>query len=570
MRLKVGHKVFSIALVLLVLMTVVAVISVRLISGVSEELATVSTRNLPASHAVARANVHILEQAIVLQRLLVAAESRSIDADDVAREEQAFKALGGKVRAEFAAARRLYHATPARTKGAAVALQRIEQALRAIEVKHQVLEGYARRIITEVFVSEAGAVSTFRSDLDRAQDEIDRGIDAFRRVVEGLAQASVDRAERDEMTVLNTNTALTALAALLGILFAALITRGLVRSVGNLVFGTKEVEEGKLDTSVEVTSSDEVGYLTRSFNGMVGELRLKERIKDTFGKYMDPRVVAGLLDHPEIAEPGGEHQVMTVFFVDLKGFTSITERLAADDTVAVVNQFFDTTTNAIHDNNGVVDKFMGDAVMAYWGPPFTGADEHAALGCRAALEVIEGLEGFRRNAFEILGDAADGVEIDLRIGLSSGEMIVGTMGSEVARNFTVMGDPVNLGSRLEGANKAYGTRVLVSEWTREMAGGAADFREIDMVRVVGKKEPVRVYELLTSDAAVKGDPAARFEAGLEAYRRQAWNEAETAFTDCLDLVPGDGASATFLERVAHLRAEPPPADWDGVWIFEKK
>ena len=570
MRLKVGHKIFSIAVVLLILMMVVAVVSVRLIAGVGEELATVSTRNLPASHAVARANVHILEQGIVLQRLLVAAESRSIDADDVAREEQAFKARGSKVRAEFATARRLYRATPTGTKAAAVSVQQIEQALRAIEAKHQVLEGYARRVITEVFTSEAGAVSTFRSDLDQAQDQIDREIDAFRRVVEGLAQASVDRAERDEATVLSTNTILTVLAALLGLLFAALVTRGLVRSVGNLVFGTKEVEDGKLDTSLEVISSDEVGYLTRSFNVMVGELRLKERIKDTFGKYMDPRIVAGLLDHPEIVEPGGEHRVMTVFFVDLKGFTSISERLAADDTVAIVNQFFDTTTNAIHDNMGVVDKFMGDAVMAYWGPPFTGADEHAALGCRAALEVIEGLEGFRRHAFEILGDNADGIEIDLRIGLSSGEMIVGTMGSEVARNFTVMGDPVNLGSRLEGANKAYGTRVLVSQWTREMAGDGIDFREIDTIRVVGKKESVRVYELLTSDAAVKGDPAARFEAGLEAYRRQDWDDAEVAFKACLDLAPGDGASATFLERVAHLRADPPPGDWDGVWVFEKK
>lgn len=172
---------------------------------------------------------------------------------------------------------------------------------------------------------------------------------------------------------------------------------------------------------------------------MVGELRLKERIKDTFGKYMDRRIVSNLLDHPEFAEPGSERREMTVMFIDLKGFTSISEALEPNDFVKMINRFFSHMTDAISENKGVVDKFMGDAVMAYWAPPFAGGDEHAHLACRAAVEALDYLEKFRDDVKRELGEKAIDLDIDLRIGVSTGEMIVGTVGSRVSMNYTIMG-----------------------------------------------------------------------------------------------------------------------------------
>jgi adenylate cyclase len=230
-------------------------------------------------------------------------------------------------------------------------------------------------------------------------------------------------------------------------------------------------------------------------------------------------------------------------------------------------------TEAISDNSGVVDKFMGDAVMAYWGPPFTGPDEHAGLACRAAAQALEHLVRFRQDVARELGAEADGLDIDLRIGVSTGDMIVGTIGSKASRSFTVMGDPVNLGSRLEGANKAYGTHVLISERTRELAAADANARELDLIRVKGKAEPTRIYELLPpaeGQALLPAPDEAPFQAGLDAYRRQDWEAAERAFREILEAQPDDSASSIYLERITHLRSEPPPRGWDGVWVFETK
>jgi adenylate cyclase len=288
---------------------------------------------------------------------------------------------------------------------------------------------------------------------------------------------------------------------------------------------------------------------------------------------MDPRIVTNLLDNPEIAELGGERREMTVMFIDLKGFTSISEALAPDDLVKMINRFFGHMTDAISDNNGVVDKFMGDAVMAYWGPPFTEVDEHAGMACRAALQALEHLELFRSDVKQELGDKAEGLDIDLRIGISTGEMIVGTVGSRVSMSFTIMGDPVNLGARLEGANKAYGTRAMISERTRELAGNDIAVRELDLIRVKGKSEPTRVYELLSvrdEQLALPAPACEFFPAGLKAYRRQAWDHSSAAFKACLESNPYDSAAAVYLERITQLRAKPPRSNWDGVWEFETK
>jgi len=569
MHLNIGQKIFGIALVVLALMLAVAIYSIRITAGISNDLAIVAGKQLPISEAVSRINVRILEQGVVLQRLFVRAGEHANLVTDTSR----FMVLDGEIGVEFKAALGLIEAEERATPTARQTLKVLEKDLLAIEREYQVFEDHGRLLVKLEASDERALFDTLLPALNNKQDAIDVEIANLRRHVEDMTNAAVLRTQAEERKLLTVNSALTALATLLGLLFAGLVTRALVRNVRNLVAGTQAVEAGELDTELEIISSDEIGKLAGSFNAMVGGLRLKERIQNTFGKYMDPRIVSNLLDNPEFAEPGGEKREMTVLFIDLKGFTSISEKLAANDLVNLINDFFSLMTEVIAANKGVVDKYMGDAVMAYWGPPFTGPDEHAALACKAALEGLERLKTFREHVKAQLGKEADDLDIDLRIGVSTGDMIVGTIGSKASMNFTVMGDPVNLGSRLEGASKAYGTRVLISERTHELAGNQFVSREIDLIRVKGKLEPTRVYELMAEQGATLALPALAmdgFKSGVAAYRDQQWGIAEGAFKACLELSAGDPPSAVYLQRISHLKETPPPPDWDGVWVFESK
>jgi adenylate cyclase len=264
---------------------------------------------------------------------------------------------------------------------------------------------------------------------------------------------------------------------------------------------------------------------------------------------------------------------MTVFFSDLAGFTALCEQLTPDGAVRFLNQYFTLMSGPIRDCQGILDKFIGDAIMAFWGPPFTGESEHAALACASALEQMSRLDQFRRMLPDLLGIRKGLPAISVRMGIATGDVTVGSIGSDAARGFTVIGDTVNLASRLEGANKEYGTGVLISEDTWRLAQDAVEVRELDSIRVAGKTEAVRVFELLGRKGGLDRPTAElrdRFALGLEEYRRGAWNQAEASFAACLKLNAGDGPSQAFLARLERLRADPAARQADGVWTLTKK
>ncbi|HET6969624.1 MAG TPA: adenylate/guanylate cyclase domain-containing protein, partial [Phenylobacterium sp.] len=268
----------------------------------------------------------------------------------------------------------------------------------------------------------------------------------------------------------------------------------------------------------------------------------------------------------------GQKELATVYFSDMAGFTSISERLAPATVVALVNGYFSEMSRPIRDRHGLIDKYIGDGIMAFWAPPFSEARDQAALACAAALEQFERLEDFRRRVPDITGLRRDAPLIDMRVGLATGEVLVGSIGSEISRSFTVMGDTVNFGSRLEGANKAYGTHILIDQRTREMAGGAVEAREIDLVAVVGREEPLRVFELAALAGALPAERAELFGLYAEAlasYRKGDWVGAERGFLAAIKRAPDDGPSKAMLERTRQLRAAPPPA-WDGAWRLTSK
>jgi adenylate cyclase len=403
-------------------------------------------------------------------------------------------------------------------------------------------------------------------------DDVLRLVDTISGEINAFVEASAQRVAESQKTAMQASILMTASAGLVGLMLAWLISRGLTRPIIRLQAGARAVGAGLLeDAHVLVTSRDEVGDVTHAFNTMVVDLREKERIKETFGQYVDPRVVADLIGGGTHSS-SGEKQIATLFFSDIIGFSAIAERLAPSTLVDLVNAYFSEMSQPISDNTGIIDKYIGDAIMAFWVPPFVDATKQAELACRAALEQYAKLEAFRLQVPDVIGLRRDIPLIDFRAALSTGEVVVGSVGSETARSFTVMGDTVNQASRLEAANKIYGTRLLIDHETFSRAGRAFETRQIDDIIVLGRLQSIRIYELVS--LAGELDPTRRrafdlYEEGLEHYRVAKWDMAEMALQAALELSPNDGPSRTLLARIAQFRRAE-PEDWTGVWSMISK
>ena len=238
-----------------------------------------------------------------------------------------------------------------------------------------------------------------------------------------------------------------------------------------------------------------------------------------------------------------------------------------------MNRYLSAMSAPIRQHEGIIDKYIGDAIMAYWGPPFTADTDQARLASIAALNMSELIPQLRHELPELLGVRSLPAPFDIRIGIATGEALVGSIGSELMMSYTVMGDTVNLASRLEGANKAYGSRILVSEATVRGAQAEIEVREIDRVVLVGQTQPQTLFEIMgRKDALTASQSALRdhYADGLAAYRGRQWADARRAFMAALDAIPDDGPSLTFIKRLDSFTAAPPGDDWDGVWRLEQK
>jgi len=368
------------------------------------------------------------------------------------------------------------------------------------------------------------------------------------------------------------NWGITFAAALLALILAIVLTRNLVGPLKKLLYGAKAIENGDLSIQVQVSSADEIALLTKSFNYMVLGLKEKETIKEKFGQYIDPKVVSKLLDS---AHQEGEKRVMTIFFSDIQGFTELNEYLAPDRVVKLLNYYISMMSEPIRKNKGIIDKYIGDAIMAFWGPPFTGDSEHTELACVAALEQQALMEQFRKDLPEVIGlrKSLLNFNFNVRMGICTGDVIVGSIGAESAKNYTVIGDTVNLASRLEAANKFYGTNLIISGETIETIRDRMEARELDVIRVAGKTEPVRIYELLGRKGEVGAmmlEVRDHFARGLAYYRQQQWMKARECFELCLKTNPEDAPSKVFISRLEILQSNAPGSDWDAIWNFSEK
>ena len=574
MKISVGVKVFSVVLVLLALVSAVAWINARAAREVESLIENIHSSYVPAYGELARANLRSVEEGLFVRRLIIVKLQSPDDKAAMADLEKKIGEKSADADTEFEAARRTIAreiADPA-SFGDKLALSRLDTRIEFLQQHHADYEKVRASLDAAI---ERGDTVTWKfqlQQLDQLRDELNAETEVTRHEMLVLLDNASRTAADAQTSTVEYGLVLLGLALAIGAIAAGIFTIGLVRPLRRLLRGTVAVQQGALETEIPVTSRDEVGELTASFNAMVRELRSKARIRETFGRYVDPRIVEGLIENTDVLAGGGDRRVMTVFFCDMKGFTGVSEGMTPAGMVRIVNRYLATMSEPIRRHRGIIDKYIGDAIMAFWGPPFTQAEEQAVLACMAGLEQLAALESYRAELPELMGIKRVPL-IDMRIGVATGEVIVGNIGSDVSMSYTVMGDAVNLASRLEGANKAYGTRFLVNARTAEMAGDLFEFREIDQILVDGKQEPEHVYEV----AGRRGElsPALRvllerFAEGLAAYRRRDWKEASTAFAAALESIPTDGPSKIFLARVEQLQANPPPADWNGVWVLGEK
>ncbi len=311
-----------------------------------------------------------------------------------------------------------------------------------------------------------------------------------------------------------------------------------------------------------------VSYVGSTVYNYVTERKQKVLIKSMFSRYVNPTIVEELVAHPEKLRLGGERRELTVFFSDIENFTRISEKMPPEDLVTVLNDYLSVMTSLILGNNGTLDKYEGDAIVAFWGAPVPQPD-HALRACRTAVQMQRSLRDLMQEWRE-----KERPLLNTRIGINTGEVIVGNMGGANRFDYTVIGDSVNLGARLEGANKQYRTSVMISEATYRKVGEKVLARELDMLVVAGKTEPIRVYELLglAGDGVPPGlaEFSDHYRKGLELYRQREWKAAIAAFERALQVTPTDYPAKMYIERSRLYLAAPPPDDWNGAFVLQSK
>jgi adenylate cyclase len=461
----------------------------------------------------------------------------------------------------------------------AIELARIEPILRTILKEHQQFTQLSLSLLSnsakEIIANKNNIYKIQLQQLDSQEKYLYETLNTLVVHLEDFVQQQAHhiKSQDDARLLLSWEILFIALSAfVIGTVLSLFSIQRILVPIQKLKINAQFVAKGILDIEMSPSSKDEVGELTIAFNYMVKGLQDRENIKKTFSSYVDPRIARHLMSSNN-KDQAGDRRIMTVFFSDIEGFTSISEQLTPETLVKFINQYLSEMSIPIQDEEGVIDKFIGDAIMAYWGTPFVNDDTQAISACRAGLVSLQRLTSLQEQIPDIVGLRVGAPKINIRIGIATGPVLIGNIGSKKIRNYTIMGDTVNLAARLESASKTYGTVMLLNEETSRRVKDELLLREIDRIAVKGKEEPTRIFEPLGEMSSVSQlDQKLKevFEQALLAYRAQQWEEASQLFTDCLSIKTNDAPSKVFLKRIQQLQNNPPSENWDGVFKMISK
>lgn len=408
-----------------------------------------------------------------------------------------------------------------------------------------------------------GAFDHYPSPFDRQSP----GVEVHTNVMDNLLQGDYLKFLSWPVTVLVILGAIWGVIALAGLppwlgglcVFGGLALLGILDYI--LFLKTYRLE------LVAPSFSGVAAFMVLSVQRIIAEQRAKQQIQGMFGQYVSPEVVGILVKDPSKIKLGGDKREMSAFFLDIAHFTSISEKMSPEALVQFLNKYLSALTEVIHRNNGVVDKYIGDCIMAFWNAPLD-EPNHRALACLSAVECIEVLNKLNSELDPGLSEKPD-----IRIGLNSGPMVVGNTGSEKKKAYTVLGDEVNLASRLEGANKYFGSSIMASESVYKEAADVVEARELGKVRVVGKEVPILVYELLARKDRLPEDrknALTFYNEGIKLFKAKKFKEAKSKFEAGLKVLPDDKPARFYVKTCEEHLLKPPSADWDGVFNLTAK
>lgn len=557
---------------LLVLFAAALAFTLVLIDDSSSELEGIEQYHLPLTKNMNLLDIYTFEMEIIAHMVVHGGLSRE---SNLVRQERA-KELMAKVDQIFEQSKNLAEEgsnDPRNDLHDRLAMARLIGTIQTLESQTQGFMRVAMEAVVYGLDAKKAEANKALSLLGE-YEELNPVFEFLRVKATELTASSILETNVNIHHIIRANLILFALAGGLGFFVFLGITGRLQTAFRRLTSAFHETADGKYSEPLPVTSKDEIGDLTTSFNTMVEQLKSKERLREAFGHFLDPRIVANVVN-PETGElrQSAERRKVTIFFSDIAGFSGIGEQLTADNTVGLLNHYFTAATQCIRDHHGIVDKFIGDAVMAFWASPFSEGESHARDACLACLEMRPAFAKIEDEISQITGLRKNTPKFHVRMALATGDTLIGTIGSATTKSFTVIGDTVNIASRLEGVNKVYGTDLIVNEDCYRLAEVDVEAREIDLLTVYGKTEPVRIYELLSLVGQLDSTTAQLRDAyalALDLYRHQKWTEAEKAFQKCLSIRKSDGPSLEFLTRIATFSRTPPPKDWNGVWQTASK
>jgi class 3 adenylate cyclase len=571
-RQTIAAKIYGLAIILLLLTIALACFLLFEVTRTTQDLTVVANFDVPLTQSLGRLHEFGLRRRLAFERWFGALNAPQPNPEVVTEATRNYALFTRKLTDEFSTARHIISAYPKNAPGSQT-LAEVATLLDQIQPAYEIINNRQREVLDMQVAGQHDKANQQLNLLNDIQSTVQNQRELVNSKMAAWSGSAAKATEQRERTVFWLTIAATTSTVLLGMAVAALITNRLSRPVRSLAIAMRDVQQGNLNIQLPVGSTDEVGRLTDAFNFFVKELRSKERMKQTFGKYIDPRILEQVLAQPGAETVAGGRRDMTVLFADLIGFTGLSERLTPLLMVTLLNRHFGLQALAVQEHHGIVDKFVGDCVMAFWGPPFVKPEEHAVLACCSAQAQLAALDTLRRELPDITGLRRDLPAIDLCIGICTGEVVVGNIGSENTRSYTVIGDTVNLSARLERANRVYGTQILVSETTAKAIGSQFEMREIDTISVKGKTETTRILELMSAAGQLSEDLARlreRYEQARQAYLAQEWDLAEATFRECLQIRPSDGPSRVFLERIQVFRRNSPGKDWNGVWQLVEK
>ena len=570
-----GAKFVGLTAGLILLLSLTAIISLRNSAETVRQIGSVVDFAIPAYGALARSHIRSLEQAVELRRSLLLAQDPAVSDDAIATHVHAFLTARTEFHREVADAERLLESQRDSTSSERVAadLQRLTEALTGLSTLTQTYEKEADACLAAISARSLPEARQRLVTIDGLRQQLGERLEAMRAGMFATLKVISKEAQDAEVRALVATIVVFVLSSILGLGVAAVGAMRVIRSIKSVVLGAEAVEGGNLDTRIQIASRDEIGRLAASFNRMTDGLRMRDRIRETFGRYVDRRIAEQLIEFHNLVAEGGDRREVAVMFCDLAGFAALSERVEAEQLVRFLNAYFSLIAREIAATEGIIDKYIGDGVMAYWCPPFVPQDEVALRSADAALLCLGKMPIITAASREIFDDGAQAYDPRIRIGIASGQSITGSIGAEERRNYTVIGDTVNLASRIEGANRLYRTSNLVCGRTAEAIRASFELREIDTVLLPGIDAPQAIFEIVGRAGQVSAEQQelrALYELALSAYRGSDWVSARNHFADCLSISPEDGPTRTMLQRIELLAGTLATAgSWSSVWRLGK-